>query len=161
VRPDWNKKSSKGRDEDPPFGFGRVEYIFGLIISFLMFLTAIEIGKMSFGKLFTHKLIEYNAVILIILCVTVAVKLGFGLYTKSIAAKIKSTIIQAISKDSLIDAVISFVSIVSMISSEYVSFPIDGIVGFAVVIWIFISGCNLAEDNFNSIIGKKLDPTNW
>jgi divalent metal cation (Fe/Co/Zn/Cd) transporter len=28
------KKSSKGGDEEHPFGFGRVEYIFGLIIFF-------------------------------------------------------------------------------------------------------------------------------
>jgi divalent metal cation (Fe/Co/Zn/Cd) transporter len=49
--PGWNKKSSKGGDEEHPFGFGRVEYIFGLIISFLIFLTAMEVGKISFGKL--------------------------------------------------------------------------------------------------------------
>jgi cation diffusion facilitator family transporter len=149
------KKSSKGGDEEHPFSFGRVEYIFGLIISFLIFLTAIEVGKILFGKLFTHEIIEYNTFIITILCITVLMKLGFGFYTKSIATKTKSTIIQAISKDSLIDAVISLVTIVSMISSEYVSFPIDGIIGFAVVIWIFISGCSLAEENFNSIIGKK------
>jgi cation diffusion facilitator family transporter len=151
------KKSSKGGDEEHPFGFGRVEYIFGLIISFLIFLTAIEVGKISFGKLFAHEAIEYNTMI-IILGITVLIKLGFGFYTKSIANKTKSTIIQAISKDSLIDAVISLVTIVSMISSEYVSFPIDGIIGFAVVIWIFVSGCSLAEENFNSIIGKKPNP---
>jgi divalent metal cation (Fe/Co/Zn/Cd) transporter len=79
----------------------------------LIFLTAIEVGKISFGKLFTHEIIEYSTVILIILGVTVLVKLGFGFYTKSIADKTKSTIIKAISKDSLIDAVISLVTIVS------------------------------------------------
>jgi cation diffusion facilitator family transporter len=152
------KKSSKGRDEEHPFGFGRVEYIFGLIISFLIFLTAVEVGKVSFRKLFSHELVEYNVLILIILSITIVIKLGYGFYTKNIAAKTKSTLIQAISKDSLIDAAITFVTLVSMISSAYVSFPIDGIIGFAIVLWIFISGCSLAEENFNSIIGKKPDP---
>jgi cation diffusion facilitator family transporter len=152
------RKSSKGKDEEHPFGFGRVEYIFGLIISFLIFFTAIEVGKMSFRKLFIRELVEYNAVILAILGITIVVKLVFGFYTKSIANKTKSVIIQAISRDSLIDAAISGVTIMSMVLSKQVSFPIDGIIGFSIVIWIFISGCNLAEENINSIIGKKPDP---
>jgi cation diffusion facilitator family transporter len=152
------KKSAQKDDDEHPYGFGRVEYIFGLVVSFLIFFTAFEIGKAAISQLFHSERIEYNPVILIILISTILVKLFFGIYSRLAAKRTHSSLLKAISQDSFADTILSGVTVLSMITSNYTSFPIDGIMGLATALWIFVSGCNLAEDNLNQLIGKKPDP---
>ena len=42
------KMAAKAADEDHPFGHGRMEYISGLVISFIIMMMSIELGKSSF-----------------------------------------------------------------------------------------------------------------
>ena len=41
------KMAAKAADEDHPFGHGRMEYISGLVISFIIMMMSIELGKSS------------------------------------------------------------------------------------------------------------------
>jgi cation diffusion facilitator family transporter len=151
------KKSVKKGDDAHPYGFGRVEYIFGLAVSFLIFFTAIEIGKTSFYQLLHPEQITYNSVILALLIFTILVKLFLGVYSRYAAQKNHSSLLKAISYDSFADAVLSTVVVLSMLVSNHISFPIDGVTGLVTALWIFISGCNLAEENLNRLIGQKPD----
>lgn len=44
------KMAAKAADEDHPFGHGRMEYISGLVISFIIMMMSIELGKSSFQR---------------------------------------------------------------------------------------------------------------
>lgn len=151
------KKAAKGGDSQHPLGYGRVEYIFGLVVSFMICFTAVKIGKMSFEALFSARHIEYNLTILIIMIGTVLVKVFLSIYNLRVGKKINSPLIKGMSKDSIADAFITSAAIISMLIGKYISLPIDGIMGIFIAVWILFAGCNLAEENLHLLLGKGAD----
>jgi cation diffusion facilitator family transporter len=145
-------------DADHPYGFGRKEYIFGLIISFIIFLTAIEVGKNSWHALAAHEVGRLPLPVLLILISTVIVKFALGIYNGQIAKKIDSSVVRGTSADSFTDAALTSITILATVFSPYTSLPLDGIMGLICAVWIFIVACNLLEENANLLLGKKPDP---
>ena len=54
------KMASKPADNDHPFGHGRIEYLSGLVISFLILMVGVEIGKNSIAKIFYPETVEFS-----------------------------------------------------------------------------------------------------
>ena len=67
------KLSGKPVDDEHPFGHGRIEYICGLIISFLIFLMSFELLKSSVEKLIHPEAVNFSAASVIILIVAILV----------------------------------------------------------------------------------------
>ena len=82
--------SEKPADEDHPYGHARIEYITGLIISFLTLIIGYDILKTSVDKIFNPEEIIFNWVSVIILAMSVFVKLWLSLFNKSLGKKINS-----------------------------------------------------------------------
>ena len=66
--------ASKKADADHPYGHGRMEYITGLVISFLILLMAVELFKSSFDKILHPEAIEFSWLTVGILAASVLVK---------------------------------------------------------------------------------------
>ena len=58
--------AAKAADEDHPFGHGRMEYISGLVISFIIMMMSIELGKSSFSKIFAHDKLSFSTMTFVI-----------------------------------------------------------------------------------------------
>jgi divalent metal cation (Fe/Co/Zn/Cd) transporter len=95
--------------------------------------------------------------IIIIMFGTILIKLALGFFNYRIAKEIDSSLVKGTALDSIVDAVITTITIISVILSEYINFPIDGVMGLITAVWIFIVACNLAEENANYILGKQPD----
>ena len=96
-----------GRKPDPehPFGHGRMEYISGLVVSGLILLMGVELGKSSLGKILHPEEVASSPLVLVILAVSIGVKLYMFSYNRAVGKKIHSTAMDATAMDSLSDAV--------------------------------------------------------
>ena len=97
--------AGKKPDSDHPFGHGRIEYLSGLGVAFLIMLMGVELGKSSVKKIRHPEVVELSALSIAILLVSILVKLYMAYYNRSIGKKIASEAMKATATDSLSDAV--------------------------------------------------------
>ena len=147
--------SGKKPDPDHPFGHGRIEYVSGLIVSFIIILMGFELAKMSVEKLIEPTAPEFSAITVIILVLSVAVKLYMSLYNRRYGKMIGSTAMQATATDSLSDTVSTLVVLISGLICHFTGFIyLDGICGAAVSLFILLAGYRSARDTISPLLGQ-------
>lgn len=153
------KLASKKPDPEHPFGHGRMEYVSGLVISGLIFLMAFELLKSSFENLIQGikepVQSEFSLISLVIMILAIFVKLYMYFYNHSVAKKINSVSLEATAKDSLSDTISTLVVIVSMVLGQFTTFPVDGIAGLVVSVFIFLAGFEAAKETLQPLLGSK------
>ena len=151
------KLSSIPADEDHPFGHERIEYITGLIISFLILIIGFTLGKESVTKLITKEVTQtISFSIIIIMILSILIKLWQSIFYRKMAKAINSEALFACSKDSLNDCISTSAVIIGLIIFKFTNWePIDGILGIIVAIFILISGIKMVFETVNPLIGTK------
>lgn len=145
-------------DEEHPFGHGRIEYISGFIVSIVVILMGIELGKSSIGKIINPEKVESSLLTIVILIISVCVKLYMTVYNKRIGKKIESTAMKATSLDSLSDSIATIVVLLSILFMKITKINIDGYAGVLVAIFILYTGYNAAKETVSPLLGMKPDP---
>ncbi len=86
-----------GKKPDPqhPFGHGRIEYISGLVVSGLILLMGVELGKSSVEKILHPEAVDFSLLAVGILVASIAVKLYMYLYNRRISRRISSAAMEA------------------------------------------------------------------
>ena len=121
------KLSGKKPDADHPFGHGRLEYISGLIVSFLILFMGIELFKSSVESIIHPEAVEGGTFSICIMVVAILVKFYMYVYNHSIAKKIKSPAMEAVATDSFGDMISTGVVILSVIAGKFTSLPVETI----------------------------------
>lgn len=152
------KLAGQKPDSDHPFGHGRLEYISGLIVAFLILLMALELFKSSAGKILHPEKPEFSVLIAVILLVSVAVKFYMAFYNHRIGRLIDSVAMAATATDSLSDVGATSIVLLSLFISHFTGFVADGYCGIAVAVFILIAGVNAAKDTINPLLGQAPDP---
>lgn len=145
-------------DEEHPFGHGRIEYISGFIVSIVVILMGIELGKSSIGKIINPEKVESSLLTIVILIISVCVKLYMTVYNKRIGKKIESTAMKATSLDSLSDSIATIFVLLSILFMKIIKINIDGYAGVLVAIFILYTGYNAAKETVSPLLGMKPDP---
>lgn len=151
------KLSSKPADREHPFGHGRIEYISGLIVAFLVLMVGFEFVKSSFDRIKNPTPVEFSFVPFILLVISILFKVWLSRFYKNIGGKINSSALQASGVDALSDVVSSSTVAFSLLISRFTSFPIDGYIGMAVSAFILYAGYNLIKDTLNPLLGTAPD----
>lgn len=151
------KLAGKKPDPTHPFGHGRIEYVAGLIVSMAIILMGFELGMTSVEKLFDPSVIEFSALIVVILAVSIAVKLGMFFDGLHVAKLIDSAAVKATAKDSISDVVTTLVVLISTVLSRFTDFNADAWGGCAVALFILYSGFGAAKDTISPLLGQKPD----
>lgn len=151
------KMAAKAADEDHPFGHGRMEYISGLVISFIIMMMSIELGKSSFSKIFAHDKLAFSVMTFVILACSVAVKLWMWYFYRKLGKKINSTSLFASAADSLSDCAATGAVMLAMVFSAFTGINIDGYMGVLVALFIFRSGFMTCKDSVSPLLGSKPD----
>lgn len=152
------KLSGKPADKKHPYGHERIEYVAGLIVSFLILFIGVELVKMSFGKVVSGEESGTGALVLIILGVSVCVKLWLFAFNRKIGKKIDSAVICATAQDSLNDAIATSAVLISAAVSHFSGFNLDGYAGMAVAVYIIVSGIGLIKDTADPLLGTAPTP---
>ena len=149
-----------GRKPDPehPFGHGRMEYISGLVVSGLILLMGVELGKSSLEKILHPEEVTSSVLVLAILAISIGVKLYMFYYNRAVGKKIHSTAMGATAMDSLSDAVSTAAVLVATLVGQFTGLMIDGWVGLLVALFILYSAYKSAQDTLSPLLGQTPDP---
>lgn len=147
------KLSGKPADKEHPYGHERIEYVSGLIVSFLVLFIGFELIKTSVGKIFSKEAAEYSTLTFVVLGVSVLVKLWLFKFNRYIGREIESSTILAASQDSLNDVVATCAVILSAMVSAIFKIELDGYVGVAVSLYIIYTGVMLVGETVNPLLG--------
>ena len=152
------KLASKPADADHPFGHGRIEYLSGLIVSFLILLVGVEVGKGAIDKILHPTPVEFSVVAIIGLLMSIAVKLWMGGFNRKLGKKINSAAMEATAVDSISDAISTAATMISVIAAAFTELPVDGVIGLIVAVLILKAGWGAAQDTLSPLLGQKADP---
>ena len=161
------KLSSKTPDKKHPFGYGRIEYISGLIVSFIIIIVAVVLGYTSITRIINNEVSDYTnntyvIITFVILGVSIILKLVQGLIYRKMSKIIDSVLLKASSQDSFND-VISTTAVLIATTIEYILYRngtivnIDAWMGIAVSIFVLIAGIRLTFETSSPLIGNSPD----
>lgn len=152
------KIAGKKSDPEHPFGHGRVEYISGLIVSFIIILMGFEIFKSSIEKILHPENVEFSLISVIILVASILIKLYMAFYNRSIGKKIDSAALLATASDSVSDIASTGVVLISTLVGHFTGLKLDGWGGLAVAVFILINGFKSAKETISPLLGQPADP---
>lgn len=153
------KMSIKPADEDHPFGHQRIEYLTGVIISFVILFIGIFLGIESVKKIIDPSMPSPDVAVYIILGVSILGKLWLAIFNKKMGKAIDSSTLKATSQDSLNDMIsTTVVLIVSIICDIFAHVTVlqylDGLTGIGLSIMILVSGIKTLKETMDPLIGK-------
>ncbi len=146
--------SEKPSDEEHPFGHGRIEYISGLLVSFLILFLGVELLGSAARKILHPETLHISALFLILLSLSVPAKLFLWLYMSRLGKKIGSVALSASGRDSLNDVLVTLVTIFSCAFSSAFGLPLDGYMGLAVSLFVLWSGIGLLKETLGPLLGQ-------
>jgi len=152
------KMSGQKPDPEHPFGHGRIEYITGLVVSFIIILMGFELVKSSFAKIMNPGELICTTPTIIILVASVAVKLYMYSYNKRISSKLSSAAMKATAMDSFTDSIATTAVLLATLISQYTGLKLDGYMGLLVSLFILYTGIESAKDVIDPLLGSKPDP---
>lgn len=148
------KLASKPADKEHPFGHGRIEYISALVVSFIVMLFGLEFLKTSFEKIFNSTHINFDTISFIFLIFSIIIKIWLSKFNFTLGDKINSSALKASALDAKGDVLISSCVVISFLSSNFTSLPIDAYVGIVVSLGILYSGFNLTKETISPLLGE-------
>lgn len=150
--------SAKPADRDHPFGHERFEYVASLIVSFIILIIGFELFTDSLDKIIHPAETEFSLLAVCVLVVSICFKLILYFFYRSVGRTVDSSVMMASSADSLSDVVSTGAVLIALFVSHLTGINLDGYIGAAVAIFIFISGLKILNENKNHIIGTAPDP---
>ena len=152
------KIASKPADEDHPYGHARVEYVAGLIVSFVILFIGVSLGKSSIEKIINPSDITFSYTLVIVLVLSILMKLWQGYVYNTLHKKIDSVALKASAKDSFNDCISTVAVLLSVIIFKLFEINLDGYFGILVSLFILKAGIEIVKDTINPLIGEKPDP---
>lgn len=149
------KMAAKPADRDHPFGHARIEYVASMIVSFFVLLVGWNLLSESVEKILDKdSKTSFSWIMIAVLAVSIVVKVWLFLFNRAVAKRIDSSVMKATAADSLSDAGASAAVLVAMLIFNFTGVDIDGYMGVAVAVVIFIAGIKILNDTKNSILGE-------
>lgn len=152
------KLSSRPADKEHPFGHERFEQVSALIISILILIIGVLLGKSSIEKIITPSEIVISVYTYVVLVLSVILKIGQMLMYGYFAKKASSESLKASGADARNDALATSAVIIATIVMHTTGVNIDGYMGVCVSIFIIVSGVLLLKETVSPLLGERPDP---
>ena len=152
-----NKISSKPRDKDHPYGHGKAEYIFSMIFSFSLFCVGVNIFKSAYDALLIKQSFLFSPILIIVALGTMLLKACLYIHARLVGRKHNSLLSLANAADHRNDILISFMTLISVITGYYGIYIVDGIVGLLISLWIVFTSFKIFSSAYDVLMDKTLD----
>ena len=153
------KISNKTEDELHPFGYGKIESIFSIIIGNIIIYSAVKALIDTIKKLFgTYEPIQLGSKVILILSFStlfIVIKISQYFYVKYIATKYNNILLNAIIKDYLSDILVSFSVLIGTILSIYFTRLFDIVLGIVITMYIIYQGIMIIYENSLSLMDTQ------
>ena len=151
------KMSGKPADEKHPYGHERVEYIAGLIVSFLILSLGFELLQSAIDKIMHPEPAQFSWLSILVLLVSIVVKLWQMRFYRAIGRTIDSVTLLATAADSRNDVLATSAVLLSLLISRFSGLELDGFMGAAVALFIMVSGVKLVMETVSPLLGAGPD----
>ena len=148
------KMASKPADEKHPFGHARIEYLSGVIVSFIVIFLGLQLGMSSIEKILTPEENALTPVALVVLVISILAKFWQCLFYRKVGRMIKSESVEATSKDSRNDVIATSVVLLGAVITMLTGVNLDGYMGAAVALFIVFSGVQLTISTADPLLGQ-------
>ena len=148
------KMASKPADEKHPFGHARIEYLSGVIVSFIVIFLGLQLGMSSIEKIITPEENALTPVALVVLVISILAKLWQCLFYRKVGRMIKSESVEATSKDRRNDVIATSVVLLGAVITMLTGVNLDGYMGAAVALFIVFSGVQLTISTADPLLGQ-------
>ena len=152
------KLAGQKADDGHPFGHGRIEYLAGLLVSLLILMVGVELGKTSIEKIIQPQEVAFSILSVGILVCSILIKLWMSLFNRKLGKRIHSAAMQATATDSLSDVVATSAVLAGTLIGHFAHVSIDGWIGVVVAVFILRAGWGAAKDTLNPLLGTAPDP---
>ncbi len=151
--------SRKPRDEDHPFGHGRIEAVATLVLAIALILVGVEVARSGISRLINPKPIDAPVWMLIATGVTIAIKTWMAMFARMLARMSKSQVLAADAWNHTFDIISTLMVIVALVCSRMGWSAVDGWTAFAVAGFILYTGVAYAREAIDILLGTKPDIT--
>ena len=152
------KLSNKHPDADHPYGHGRIEYVSGMIVSFLILLMGFEAGKESLIKIIHPEQISFSPIAVCVLVGSIIIKLTMAYLNKSAGRDINSDALKAAGQDSINDSLVTSATLLCLFIYKWTNINIDAYLGLVASLLVLKSGIEIFKDVLDTILGKAPNP---
>ena len=153
------KVGSNPEDKEHPFGHGKIESVFSVIIGTFIMITAFELIKDNFSKLISFSSennLNISFIPIIITVLAILIKIFQLVFMKKRAKKYNNALINSLLADYNTDIIISTSVLVGLLLSK-IHPAFDTVVGFIVAIYIIKSGYGLIKENALILLDSQDD----
>lgn len=154
-----NNISSKPGDNDHPYGHGKAEYIFSMIISLSLILVAFSIFRSAFNSLTAKSEFKYSIWLVVVAIGTICMKFSLFLFCRTIGKRHKSLLAMANAEDHRNDVFVSTLTLVSIICGYYHIQFVDGIAGILISFWIAFTGFKIFSHAYTVLMDTNVNET--
>ena len=150
------KVSSKAKNEERPFGYGRAELIASLIVGVLLAIVSFEFLQDSIVKLTNRETANYGNIAIVVTALSIIVKEAMAQYSFYISRLTKSRALKADGWHHRSDAISSVVILIGIFVGKYYWW-IDGALGITVSMLLFYTSYEILKESISPLIGEDSD----
>ncbi|OLA21075.1 MAG: hypothetical protein BHW17_08215 [Dorea sp. 42_8] len=152
------KLSGKHPDEKHPFGYGRIEYLTGMVVGVLILYAGLGMLKESVEGILHPSDMNVSILTVLIVAGTAVTKFILGMYTIKVGKSVESEVLLAVGEDGRNDSYFSGLTILSSVIFLFTGFSLDAYAGIVFSFVVIKSGVdtlkNTASD-LSDLIGRS------
>ena len=152
------KLAAMPEDKEHPYGHARIEYLAGLLVSLMILLVGLELGKSSIEKILAPTPTEFSLTVVIVLLLAISIKIWQACFNVRAGKKINSMTLIATGADSRNDVIATSAVLLSLLIGHFFDLQIDGYMGVLVALFIVWSGIGLVRETVSPLLGEAPDP---
>ncbi|XOQ48636.1 MAG: Ferrous-iron efflux pump FieF [Eubacteriales bacterium] len=147
------KLAGKPADEEHPYGHARIEYLSGLIVSFVILIVGFQLIQNSIDKILNPQDADFSMLTFGVLVLSILIKIWQCLFYKKVGKIIGSSTISATAADSLNDVFATSAVLLGLLITYFTGFNLDGYMGVIVAVFIMVTGVQLIIETSNPLLG--------
>lgn len=151
------KLAAKHPDEKHPFGYGRIEYLTGLVVAVIIIVSGVQILIESAKLVFNPEPLSISYLSLGIVAVSAVFKFFLGLYTIARGKAASSDALVGVGVECRGDSYVSAITIVTAVVFLLTGVSIDAYAGLIMAALIIKAGYEVLFKTVSEIIGRPGD----
>lgn len=151
------KISSKPADEKHPFGHGRAERVFSIVIALILIVVGVEFFISSFRRFLNPVPISGDLVVILVLILSIGAKELLANISFNLSKRIKSASLRADAWHHRTDSIATALVVLGFVLFRFGLYRVDGVIGMGVSLLIAYTGISIIREAGSFLVGEAPD----
>ncbi|MCX7747762.1 MAG: cation diffusion facilitator family transporter [Clostridia bacterium] len=152
-----NRIASQPEDKDHPYGHGKAEYIFSMVISFSLLLVAYKIFRSSLDSILYNKAFQFTWWLIGVALFTIFSKIFLFIYARRLAKREENLLISANAEDHRNDVFVTTSTLLGIVFGFFGIYWVDGAVGIGISLWILYTAIRIFKGAYQVLMDTDID----